>query len=161
MWSGEGEVSWAGDVKKETSSESGSDSESGWSELEWSDIEDGERVTVGESKVNADEEEDGEDIYTQTNRLFMQSNTTETGIKKEDAAEDAEDAEDPPPQSPPAQSSPSYALDPARRPRESTPRRAQNQADDEIMRHLIGGMADLAIPMSQDDGGRWRIQKRR
>lgn len=32
--------------------------------------------------------------------------------------------------------------------------------DTEIMQHLVGGMANLAIPMSQDDSGRWRIHKR-
>lgn len=48
------------------------------------------------------------------------------------------------------------------RPGPSTPRTTRQKSidDSEIMQHLVGGMANLAIPMSQDDGGRWRIDKR-
>lgn len=43
----------------------------------------------------------------------------------------------------------------------STQRTPRKRTTDEIMRHLVGGMAGLAIPMVQDDGGRWRISQRR
>lgn len=48
------------------------------------------------------------------------------------------------------------------RPGPSTPRttRQKSTDDSEIMQYLVGSMANLAIPMSQDDGGRWRIDKR-
>ncbi|KAL2104971.1 hypothetical protein VUR80DRAFT_9247 [Thermomyces stellatus] len=48
------------------------------------------------------------------------------------------------------------------RPGPSTPRKTcQKWIDDsEIMQYLVGGMTNLAIPMAQDDGGRWRIHRR-
>lgn len=47
------------------------------------------------------------------------------------------------------------------RPEPSTPRGTRQKwvDDSEIMQHLVG-TANLAIPMSQDDGGRWRIHKK-
>lgn len=165
-WVGEDVAGDRAGVKKEGSGSS----ESEWSGLEWSDSEEGDMVKEEEwAEVKVKKEEEEEEVYTQTNRLKssgVTATTKTTKIKKEE-----DTAADTPlshissrtTQKP----APTYTLEPTRpgpiaRPGPSTPRRAhQTWVDDsEIMRHLVGGMAGLAIPMSQDEGGRWRIQQR-
>ena len=179
MWPGEGEgVNWVGEmVAKEGAmkrSLSGGEESEGWSDLVWSDSDE-ERLRV-EMGVEVKREEE-EDIYTQTNRLFAESSEvgTEGGLTiKKEKRKNPEPS--PPPEPPitslrvPKQEPQAYTLGrsprsrPAKNPSHpgpSTPRRANQKwiDDSEIMQHLVGGMANLGIPMSQDDGGRWRIQK--
>lgn len=124
------------------------------------------------------------DVYTRTNRLFTESgNETSAGnnvAKPPDKERQPSLPPPPPPLNPRAGNQPPRHPRPQPQPQlwvpapepeppspsqqrrgPSSTQRPRGQTADEIMRHLVGGMAGLAIPMAQDDGGRWRISHRR
>lgn len=132
--------------------------------------------------------EAGEDVYTRTNRLFMEPHNDTSAGKKVATRLDKErhatlppssshpmapqpETKQPRPQPQPQPQPHLWAPAPApetqpgssqQRPGpSSTQRSPRKQTTDELMRFLVGGMADLAIPMAQDGGGRWRISHRR
>ncbi|SPO06879.1 uncharacterized protein DNG_09573 [Cephalotrichum gorgonifer] len=151
------------------------------------DVEDEGRNDEG---VHSGDEEERENIYTQVNNLFAETSgersteTRRTAWLEKEKGRAPRTAPSPPLSSPfgrpPMQQAlPSHFRIPegmsqpqprpvlpggSRRPEVLRPQgtQAKRRVDDsEIMRHLVGGIATLTIPMSQDESGRWRIQNRR
>lgn len=146
--------------------------------------EEEEDVDSLEAEMEALEVE--KDVYTRTSRLFTESGNETSARNIATQLDRVQQANLPPPpphpfspinpdprNQPPRQPRPQpqphlwvpapapEPPSPSQRPGPSSTQRPRGQTTDEIMRHLVGGMAGLAIPMARDDGGRWRISHRR